>query len=146
MRTSVLLTLGIFLLLFTIACDEDTTSADFEEDALGVFVENIGTSDLILRQVIVTFCYEGSGCVESNVSNLTLSADAGAPLELGISDTGQQAVGVIVTFQAVTGQGSLEIQQGSPIGASEFEAADILKVSDFGSGETVNITYGDTEF
>lgn len=94
----------------------------------------------------MTFCYEGSGCVESNVSNLTLPADAGAPLELGISDTAQHSVGVIISFQAVTGQGSLEIQHGSPIGASEFEAAYILKVSDFGSGESVTITYRETEF
>ena len=144
MRQLFVYTIGVLLLLLTASCNEDTSSADVEIETLGVFVENTGTSDLILRQAIVTFCYEGTGCIEGNVSNFTLPADAGAPLELGISDTSLETTGVIVTFQAVTGQGSLEVQLGSPVASGDFEQAEIRKVSEFGAGENVTVTYGET--
>lgn len=138
--------LSVLLLLVFTACNEDTTSAALEMEVMGVFIENSGTSDLIIRQAVVTFCYESSGCIESNVANYTLPPDAGAPVELGVSDADLIAVGAIVTFQAVTGSGSIELVQGSPISNSEFDTEEILKTAEFGSGEIVTIRYGQTEF
>lgn len=139
------LVLGIFLVFLTTACEDETTSTDIEEETIGVFLQNTGSSDLVIREVVVTFCYETGGCVESNVSNFSLPADTGSPLELGIADASQAPIGAIVTFQAVTGQGAIEIQQGLPLTVSEFETIEVLKLSEFQSGEFVTVTYGETD-
>ncbi|TVR14783.1 MAG: hypothetical protein EA391_12190 [Balneolaceae bacterium] len=144
MKKAALFILGFFLLPLIIACEDETASADIEEETIGVFLQNTGSSDLVIREVVVTFCYETGGCVESNVSNFSLPANAGSPLELGIADAGQVPIGAIVTFQAVTGQGAIEIQQGLPLTVGDFETIEILKFSEFQSGEFVTVTYGET--
>ena len=144
-----IITLLSFLLIIS-ACSS-STSADSNDDGLevmAVLADNTGSTDLRLVEINVEFCYEDDECERvTRNGNFTLPADSPTRLELGISQPGKTATGVVATFEVAEGLGEIEVMRGTAIEDGfflDFTGEESLYTETVGEGDVLRIEVGQT--
>jgi hypothetical protein len=139
--------------LFAFGCGDDngSTSTDLSSPALALNAINTGTGDLDIEmrdEMGAHFCYEETGCeMETGTTFHSIFEDQSR--EIHHSDPSRTAVGVIVEFEVVGGEGIIKVLTGV---AEEngffinFEAEDVIYTSQpFQEGDVVSFEVGETD-
>lgn len=131
------------------ACSGGSTTNDSDSEPIGVFIENSGSGNLVINDVLVSFCYENEGCIDGTITTYSIPAEENTLVEIGISDAAKITVGVRVSFRVATGLGSAQVIEGAvqpATGMDDFEPEEVLKTITFQGGENVAFEYGQTGF
>lgn len=138
------------LMVSVVGCSDDSTSTDLEADGLALRLNNLGDDRLEIDHSgnRIVFCYKGEGCEDFNPGgNFSFT---GPSAEWQRSDSEKVAVGVVVSFDVIEGEGTIDVMSGESFvdehGFPDFNKDKIVHSSGhFKEGDTISFTYGDTD-
>lgn len=159
MKSHHLIPFALIILIAITGCGDDngSTGPDINVNGLAVVLERTGEEDIEISEgsfadadiQTTRFCYAEEGC-EGGGGGSNQSWSGPSRYSMEHSDPGKEAVGVIVEFEVISGEGFVEIVEGEAYenenGFPQFDEENVVETSDaFSEGDVIQLSYGDTD-